>query len=270
LRTDSPARAALSTLDACAIRDVFQEAFGIRNLAILSRDLDLDDAAMIVGRVDALAWTEETSAVKFTTVEALGWCSALRGDPVAALRYFRNAADAASTVPERVYVGVARSILSRELDYRVMAAEELDHALRLGADFDWEEAAGDYRLALLLLAQAAAPIAPVGAREALDRYDNIHKRMDGRYAARLEVRVRAEEAYTHGVLLRAEGRLSASAERLRAAFETWNTIGYEWRAARAALELAELGAGDVFRLAVHRELQRRPESVFANRARRVA
>jgi len=264
------ARAALSTLDACAIRDVYQEAFSIRNLAILARDFDLDDASTVIGRADALAWTEDISGVKFTTVEALGWCSALRGDPVAALRFFRTAADAASSVPERVYVGAARSILSRELNYGVMAAEELDHTLTLAAEFDWEEAAGDYRIALLFLAQAAAPIAPIGAREALDRYDKIRTRIDGRYAARVEVRVRAEEAYTHGVILQAEGRLDASAERLRAAFETWNSIGYEWRAARAALELAELGAGDVFRLAVQRELRRRPESVFANRARRVA
>ncbi|MDQ2858100.1 MAG: hypothetical protein M3R53_05530 [Candidatus Eremiobacteraeota bacterium] len=264
------ARAALSTLQGCAIRDIFQEAFTIRNLAILARDFDLDDATTIVERVDALAWTEDISAVHFTTAEALGWCSALRGDPVAALRFFRTAGNAASTVPEQVYVGVARSVISRELNYRVMAAEELEHALRLAASFEWDEAAGDSRIALLFLAQAAAPIAPVGARQALDRYDNIGKRMDGRYAARVEVRVRAEEAYTHGVILRAEGRLDASTHRLRAAFESWDTIGYEWRAARAALELAELGAGDVFRLAVHRELRRRPESVFASRARRVA
>ncbi|GAC1501600.1 MAG: hypothetical protein NVS1B2_26800 [Vulcanimicrobiaceae bacterium] len=59
-------------------------------------------------------------------------------------------------------------------------------------------------------------------------------------------------------------------ERLQTAFETWNAIGYKWRAGRAALELAELGAGDAFKLAVRRELTRRPESLFAERARRVA
>jgi len=39
---------------------------------------------------------------------------------------------------------------------------------------------------------------------------------------------------------------------------------------RAALELAELNAGDVFRLAVRRELKRRPDSLFSSRARLVA
>ena len=79
-----------------------------------------------------------------------------------------------------------------------------------------------------------------------------------------------KEAYAHGVVLRAEGRLAASVERLSAAFATWDRIGYEWRAGRAALELAELDAGEVFRLAVHRELRRRPQSVFSERARLVA
>ena len=88
--------------------------------------------------------------------------------------------------------------------------------------------------------------------------------------ARMEPGTRAEEAYSHGLVLRAEGRIAASAERLQAAFETWRAIGFEWRAARAALELTELDAGDVFRLALRKELQQRPNSIFSVRARLVA
>jgi hypothetical protein len=94
--------------------------------------------------------------------------------------------------------------------------------------------------------------------------------MDGRFAARFEVRVRAEEAYTHGLVLRAERREAAAIERFRSAFEMWRGIGYDWRAARAALELAELDAGDAFRAALRRELVVRPASLFASRALLVA
>lgn len=218
----------------------------------------------------AFAWTDDISRVKFTTLEALGWCSALHGDTVDALRLFRSAAEAASTVPERVLIAVDRALLARESGSRAFALEEVEHALKLSDGFDWNGAAGDYRTALLSLAQVSAPIAPARAREALDRYTRIRSAMDASFAARLEERVRAEEAYTAGIVLRAEGRLSASAERLTFAFSTWERIGYEWRAGRAALELAELNAGDVFRLAVARELSRRPESYFADRARAVA
>jgi len=107
---------------------------------------------------------------------------------------------------------------------------------------------GDTRYALLAIAQVAAKIATSHAREMLNRYTAIRIAIDGTSVARLEPGARAEEAYTHGLVLRAEGRLTASAERLQVAFETWASIGFEWRSARAALELAELGAGDRFRL----------------------
>lgn len=265
------ARLALVTLNSCKIGDVFQEAFALRNLAIHARDFDIEeDACMLAKRVPALPWTEDVRLVEFATVEALAWCSALRGDAIEALRLFRHAESVASTDPERIVVGVDRALFAREFGHKPLMCEEVDHALKLAASFDWERAAGDCREALLTLAQVAAPITPVRARENLDRYTAIRNAMDGSYAARNEPRARAEEAYTQGLVLRAEGKVAASKERLQCAFETWQTIGYEWRAARAALELAELEAGEVFRLAVRHELFRRPDSVFSARARLVA
>ena len=52
-------RSALSTLDSCAIPDIFQEAFLLRNLTILARDFDMaEDAAVLARRISTLAWTE--------------------------------------------------------------------------------------------------------------------------------------------------------------------------------------------------------------------
>lgn len=265
------ARSALATLDASDVPDVFQEAFAVKNLAILVRDFDLEEEARLVaGRAATLAWTDDVSRPRFVTAEALGWCSALQGDPLRALRWFREAAEAASTVPERVLSSVDKALLTRELGYQLLATEELEHAMGLASSYDWEGTVDDYRLYLLPLAQAAAPISPLQARAVLDRYCGIRNAMDPTFAARIEARVRAEESYTHGIVLRAEGRIAASTERLRVAFETWESIGYQWRAGRAALELAELNAGEAFRLALRREIARRPESVFATRARLVA
>ncbi len=265
------ARKALATHDSCTIADVYIESFALRNLAILARDFDIaEDARILSKRVPALAWTEDVCRVEFTAVEALGWCSALRGDSVQALRHFRRAEFVASTTPERILVGVDRALIAREFGHRPLVLEELEHALNAASTFNWEEAAGDSRDALLVLAQAAAATAPVAAREMLDKYLAIRNAMDITFAARIEPRARAEEAYTHGLVLRAEGRIAASAERLQVAFETWENIGYEWRAARAALELAELDAGEVFRLAVRQELFRRPDSIFSGRARLIA
>ncbi len=262
--------AALATLDEHPVSDVYEAAFAIRNLAILSRDFDLEEAPLITARADALAWSSEIAPVKFTTFEELGWCAALKGDVVCALQRFRTASATASTPPEEILIAVDRALVARELGHRAMAIEECEHALKLADIYAWESAAGDTRLVLLPLAQIAAWTDPVCARRTLERYGRIRNAMDERYAARIEARVSAEEQYTHGVVLRAEGRTAASIERLELAFTTWSGIGYDWRAARAALELAELSAGNVFRLAVARELRRRPESVFSARARQVA
>lgn len=265
------ARLALETLDSCSTVDSYQEAFALKNLSILARDFDIEaDANLLLARVPQFTWSRDLCFVEFTTLEALGWCSALRGASVEALRLFRKAANVASSDPERILVGVDRALLAREFGYRPMVVDEIESALDLADACDWENSAGDYRTALLTLAQASAPIVPSRARRSLDRYTAIRNSIDSTFAARIEPRARAEEAYTHGLVLRAEGRLTASAERLTAAFETWESIGYSWRAGRAALELTELDAGDVFRLAVRRELHRRPNSVFSTRARLVA
>ena len=204
------ARASLVTLDSCEIPDLFQEAFALRNLAILARDFDIEtDAAVLMGRAQAFAWTEDIRRVEFTTAEALGWCSALRGNNVEALRLFRRAERAASSDPERIMVGVDRALFAREFGHLPMVIEEVEHALDIADAFDWEKAAGDYRVALLTLAQAAASISGSRARMTLDRYTSIRNAMDGTFVARVEPRARAEEAYTHGLVLRAEGRLSA-------------------------------------------------------------
>ena len=265
------ARSALAILDRCGIPDVFQEAFALRNLTILARDFDVpEDAAIVAERAPDFPWTSDVSHVEFATLEALGWCAALRGNCVHALEHLRQADESASTSPERIIIGVDRAIVAREVGHRAMHVEEIKHAIRLARAFDWETTVGDTRNALLALAQVTAPIDVASAREMLDRHTSIRNAMDPTYGARIEPGPRAEEAFAHGLVLRAEGRIAASAERLQSAFETWDKIGFKWRAARAALELVELDAGDVFRLAVRRELHQRPHSIFATRARLVA
>lgn len=265
------AKLALSALDACDVRDVFQEAFALKNLTILSRDLDLgEDVAELATRAKTLAWTDEISTVHFRTVEALGWCFALRGDVVESLRLFRTAASAATSLPEKVILGVDRALIARSFGHQPMVIEELEHASELAFECNWDVADGDLRVGLLSLAQMAASVAPNLARKALDRYRKITHATDATFSSRLEDVYRAEEAYTCGVVMRAEGRIAASIERLTFAFSTWQRAGFEWRAARAALELAELDAGETFRQAVRRDLISRPDSIFSARAHAIA
>ncbi len=265
------ARTALNTLDACSTPDLYQHAFALRNLAIVACEFDVvADAAAVANRVSSFEWTEDISRVQFAALDVLGWSSALHGDIVGALRLFRRAGEIASTEPERIYIAVNRSIVARELGHEAMALEEVECALRISDQYDWRKAPGDYQVALLILAQAAATLTPARARQTFDRYTGTRDGIDAQFVARFEPRLKAEEAFTQGLILRAEGRLPASTERFRASFDIWQQIGFEWRAARAAVELAELDGGEVYRLAVRREICTRPDSIFAERARLVA
>ena len=264
-------RAALAKLDASIVPDVFQEAFALRNLTILARDFDVvSDAAAMQDRVPSLSWTEDLAAVGFATYEALAWCLALRGDCIGALRNLRAAAKHVTSGAEGVILSVDRAVFAREHGHMPMVVDELEHAADLARGVNWNDAAGDTRDALLSLAQAAAPMSSRLAREMLDRYTNISKAMNPNYASRIEPRTRAQENFTHGLVLRSEGRDHASMERLTDAFQIWHAIGYEWRASRAAVELAEMNAGEKYKLVVRREISQRPTSIFAARARLVA
>jgi tetratricopeptide (TPR) repeat protein len=265
------AREALRTLDACAVPDVYAEAHALKNLAVIARDFDVEDVAReLARRVPNLAWTPEIARVEFASAETLGWCSALRGDVVEALRLFRRAAAAGTSEPEAILIGVDRAVVARAYGHAPMFAEELEEALALAGRYDWTSAPDDYVTILLPLAQATATLASARARDVLDLYVRVRRVVERTFVARLEPRVRAEEGYTRGLVLRAEGRLAESIGCLREAFDLWKRIGYEWRAARAALELAELDAGDVYRTTVRCELDRRPNSIFSTRARLIA
>lgn len=265
------ARAALQTLDRCATPDLYQTAFALRNWAIVACEFDVAaDCEQLAGRVAAFEWTDDISRVQFATLDVLGWSAALHGDIVGALRLFRRAADIASTQPEHIYIAVHRAVIAKEFGHKAMALEEIDYAFKIADQYDWRKAPDDYHLSLLLLSQAAASLAPARARHTLDRYAGIRNSMDASFTSRSEPRFRAEEAYTQGLILRAEHNVLTATERFRVAFEIWKQIGFDWRAARAAVELAELNAGEVFRLAVRQEIFTRPNSIFAERARLVA
>ena len=247
------------------VPDVFEEAQYAAELAVVTLDLDLADREPGVrSLVEAVRWTDAIANLRFKSYEALCWCAALRGDYYAAFRFLRRAG-AGATVPQEITIGADRALLTCALEQRLIAAEEIGHALDLAERFDWEQSVREDRTALVRLAQAAAPLETVRARAALDRYANLQP-TSLPYVAHNDVLARAEEAFASGVVARAEGDIRQATDHLLVAFESWNGIGFAWRAARAALELAEIDGSDTFHECVRRERKMRASSWFAKRA----
>jgi tetratricopeptide (TPR) repeat protein len=262
-------RKALRELDGARVTDVWIAAVNVANLAVLAGNYDLfEHVEYLRDRIASTPWTDELASRRFTALDAFGWHLALRGDNIGAFRQFRIAADVASALPDRVLASVSRAHLAHELGHEPVAVEELEHALALSKKFDWDEANVDKRFALLHLAEAAASIAPDEARPALERYRKIRTKLAT--LSQVEPWTAAAEDFTEGLLARAEGNRLKAIDSLLKAHERWSDVLIDWRAAGAAIELAELGAGERFLREARREAVRRPASWLARRVAALA
>ena len=262
----SYARKALREIDDAPFPDVWIAATNVMNLALLASNYDLfEHVEYLRERLAAMPWTQDLAFRRFASLDAFGWHLALRGDNIGAFRQFRIAGAAATTCPERVLASVNRARLSYELGHEPIAIEELEHALELSKQFDWNGVGDDERPALLQLAQAAAAIVPDEANIALQQYRKLRTRFSALSLSPVEPWHAAEEDFTEGLIARAKGNPIRAIDCFLKAHEKWTAVSIDWGAARAAIELAELGAGERFVREARREAVKRPASWMARR-----
>lgn len=257
---------ALGELENEKTPDVFHELFLLQNLAVLVSDLALDAEAGLLRERLTREWPSETVGFRFTVLRSLGLLSAMRGDHIGALRDLRAAAEFAPTPVLRLAASLDRALLARELNQAIMAREEMDYAERLSAQIDWSATLGEDRFVLLLLAQALSERGSSKARRAMERYRGIKTKVPPNLLGPSDRRWQATEAFSEGLVLRAEKQDERASIFLGKAFDIWDSLGFQWHAARAALELAEIVKNEPrFIEYARREGQRRPNSWLAHR-----
>jgi hypothetical protein len=259
-------RRGLAMLRDAAPPDRYVEASLLRNLAISARETGcVADAEAIGERVAVFEWTPDLAEQRYHIERALGWCRALAGDHVGALRRFREASRLAVTPPWQLFAVIDRAYLAAELGQHISAEEEVAHACELAASIDWDATAGEESSALLLLAQLVAKRDAEEATRLLERFREARKHASALAFGPLDPRLRGSESYARAqVALGCGDRFTAIAF-LTDAFEAWNRAGSKWRAALAASDLARLGAGDTFARFADREIHKRPTSWLALR-----
>jgi len=259
------ARDTLRELEQAPQADAWFWAAGLMQLAFHVRDFDLiADAAFLRRAVADVRWPEEMARMHFEIHRALGWSSALCGDDLSAFRSFRLCVEIAPTQAWKIIAFVDRASLGRELHQRHSAREEIEYAAALADDFDWSDA-GEERIGLAQLAGELAPFAPARAEAILSRYRTIGSRLSPYALHNVIRRPRAYESMAEGAVALALGNQSFAVVNFLAAFSVFDELGYQWLAARAAIELAELDAGERFRAYAKREAQLRPGSWLARR-----
>jgi hypothetical protein len=258
-------RTAIDRMDASADRDAWTRANLLMNFAFYVRDFDLEAEAAWLRNELAAPWPGDLDLQRFYILRSLGWSSALHGNAVGAFRDFRRAAEIAPTPALRVWAHADRAYLSNQLGESAFARDELEQGADLAQRIDWNTIVGDDRAALLHLAKQTAAVAPERARALFESYRRIQARLSPSILNKLDRRLRAHESFADGVIARAENAPQAAREKLTNAFDIWNAIDYRWQAATAAIELAELGAGDVYRDYALAEAATRPRSWLVRR-----
>jgi len=222
-------------------RDVFAWGHVVSQLSILGRELpnrSIRDVAF--EQVDRVPWTEDLAEQRFISAKAIGWRRALDGDYFNAFRYLKQAAAFAHTVPWRVMAACDRAYLAASLGEARWSEQELQEAAELAESVEWRAIDGEERVALLLLAELYAPHDGALALSYVARFQETGDRFNAVLSFNADRRVEAIVAYSLGYVRQHLGDGAEADALYRKAFAIYDVIGYDWRAARAAIGLFQV------------------------------
>ena len=219
--------------------DVLHWAHVTAQLSYLAREMPSPSLRnAVVENVDTVPWTTDIADLQFKTLKAVGWRHALEGDYLAAFRYLKRASRVAPTEAWQVMALCDRTHLAQSLGERRFTEQELDEVSEIAERVEWRAIAGEERVALLLLAVLHAPTDGALALSYVARFQEIGRRFDGLLSANDDRRVKALTDYSLGFVYARLNYRDDALQFLKDAWETFDAIGYDWRAARCAKEIA--------------------------------
>ena len=233
-------RQGFSALSAATRPHVWAEASLLNNLASVITEVRMPDVTEFLrARASAVPWNGEMPGWAYNVYRALGWAEALEGNEIAAFRELRKAEAHAPTIPRRIEAILDRAFLFGAIGEALSARERFDEAEQLCALVDWSTTEGEDRYALLWGAELAASFNPKRAQAMITRYNAIRKPLDPMLVARGTLRRwQGYEYDAFGTVAAASGDLVTGIHFLRNALQSWDRLGYTWRAAKTARAIA--------------------------------
>ena len=232
----------LAVLASAPQRHVWAEASLLNNLASIIPEVRMPHVAKTVrGYASELRWNAEMPGWAYNVYRALGWSEALEGNEIAAFRDLREAETHAPSIARRIEVILDRSFLFASIGEKVSAQERFDEADQLCSRVDWNATEGEDRYALLWGAELAASFDPKRAAAMIRRYKSIRKPLNPLLVASSKLRRwQAYESDAFGVVSGANGDIEDGLYHLQNAMRVWDSLGFEWRAAKTARAIARL------------------------------
>jgi DNA-binding CsgD family transcriptional regulator len=266
LRQVDELQKALDELDGAEAPDQYHRANALYTLALLCRELPLREVAdRVRGIADGLPWTTGLALEQFQITRFLAAIDELDGNELAAFAGFRKATRLAPSEHWSVLCLLDRALLAKNTGETAFAAEQLQEAHEIAQRVPWNEANGEERSALLILAELFAYDDPAVAEQYLARFRTLHNTVIPILAYGNDPRVKGFESYSQGVAWLRIGDVDEGKAALVDAWSIFEDFNYAWRAALCALALYDVTNDRRWIARAARKIEPWPHSWIARR-----
>ncbi len=232
---------ALDEIDGADEPDEYFRANALFTLALLCRELPLHDVSERVrSTYNALPWTSGLQLEYFQITRFLAAVDELEGNELAAFGGFKMAARLAPSEHWSVLCFLDRALLAKNTGEPAFAAEQLQEAHEIAESLSWNDASGEERSALLVLAELFAHEDAAVAERYLWRFRSLSASVIPMLSYGTDPRVRGFEAYSQGVTWMRLGDAEQGKAALTEAWGIFEDFNYAWRAALCAICLYEV------------------------------
>jgi DNA-binding CsgD family transcriptional regulator len=241
LRQVDELQKALDEFEVAAAPDQYLKANALVTLALLCRELPLREVGERVRYVfETIAWTSGLQLEHFHVTRLLAGIDELDGNELAAFAGFRKAARLAPSDHWSILCCLDRAQLARSAGETIFAAEQLQEAHEVAQRVSWNDAIGEERAALLVLAELFAFDEPAIAEQYLARYRALSSSIIPILSYGTDPRVKGFESYSQGVAWLRIGDVDEGKAALTEAWSIFEDFNYDWRAALCALALYDV------------------------------
>jgi hypothetical protein len=236
----------LAHLDRTQHSDLWIEASILQNISGVIYDFHLPAVARrLAERAELMDWTDETAVALYHIFRSLAYSRSFGSDALSAFDYIERAENVIpsegwelSSRLDRVFFadefGSSLASFAFDAEAQIRRAEEIANAI------EWTRMRGEERCGLLMLADVLSSRRPRDAERYLRLYHATKSAMSPSLMGKFDARWIAIEEFVEGLIAAADHNNARSVELISRAFEFWKSVGYAWRATRAALKLHEV------------------------------
>ncbi len=224
-----------------AAPDVGAMAMVLRSLSMLARDLVCPHVVPVIARTEStISWTDDLSLEHFQVLRALAWSSAMSGEYILSIRRLNEAKVVAPSPQGKMLSHLDHAWIAQLSKEPLHLRAELAEADACAAQVQWETVVDEEAGALMLAAELYAPINETRAFELLALAQTAREKLSPWLQLGRDSRVQGFFDFAEAHVRLARGDRRVARHRAERAFTVFSEVGYEWRAANAALFLYRL------------------------------